>query len=57
MRKHNGYVQQAFRDYDERLRPFIEQVQADAVKVGLESLVPLTEEAINARNARSGSSF
>ncbi|KAA0075526.1 FAD-binding monooxygenase [Mycolicibacterium sp. P9-64] len=57
MRKHNGYVQQAFRDYDERLRPFIEQVQADAVKVGLESLVPLTEEAIDARNARSGSSF
>jgi len=57
MRTHNGYVQRAFRDYDERLRQFIEQVQDEAVTFGLESLVPLTEEAIDARNARTGSSF
>ena len=57
MRTHNGHVQAAFRDYERRLRPFIDEVQHDAVTFGLESLVPLTQEAIDARNAKAGSSF
>jgi 2-polyprenyl-6-methoxyphenol hydroxylase-like FAD-dependent oxidoreductase len=57
MSKHEGNLELAFRDYNECLRPFIDEVQEEAVTFGLESLVPLTEEAINARNARSGLSF
>jgi 2-polyprenyl-6-methoxyphenol hydroxylase-like FAD-dependent oxidoreductase len=47
----------AFREYDEKLRPFIEEVQAEAVRVGLETLVPRTEAAIRARNAKAGAEF
>lgn len=47
----------AFRLYDQRFRPFIDQVQAEAVRFGLESLVPRTAEAIRARNAKAGSDF
>lgn len=47
----------AFRRYDEALRPFIDQVQAEAVRTGLESLVPRTWEAIRARNERTGGDF
>lgn len=36
--------------YNKELRPFIEEVQTEAVKVGLESLVPKTEEVIRKRN-------
>jgi 2-polyprenyl-6-methoxyphenol hydroxylase-like FAD-dependent oxidoreductase len=57
MRTRDGNHELAFRDYDEGLRPFIEEIQEQAVTFGLESLVPLTEEAINARNARTGSEF
>lgn len=55
MRDHPAHHALAFRDYDARLRPFIEQVQAEAVRTGLETLVPRTEEAIRARNAKTGS--
>ncbi len=57
MGKHHGDLELAFRDYNEQLRPFIDQIQEEAVVFGLESLVPLTEEAIARRNARGGSSF
>lgn len=57
MRDHGCDFELAFRAYDERFRPFIEQVQAEAVRVGLETLVPRTEEAIRARNAQTGASF
>jgi len=57
MREHRGDFELAFRDYDEKLRPFIEEVQAEAVRTGLESLCPRTEEAIRARNAQTGSTF
>ncbi|RKG81679.1 FAD-binding monooxygenase [Corallococcus exercitus] len=57
MREHGRDFALAFRAYNERFRPFIEQVQAEAVRTGLESLVPRTEEAIRARNARTDSSF
>jgi 2-polyprenyl-6-methoxyphenol hydroxylase-like FAD-dependent oxidoreductase len=57
MRDHGRNFEFAFRAYNERFRPFIEQVQAEAVRTGLETLVPMTEEAIRARNAQTNSSF
>ena len=42
----------AFSEYNKRFRPFIEKVQAGAVNVGLEMLIPATEEAIRKRNAQ-----
>ncbi len=43
----------AFRAYEQKLRPYIDAVQAEAVRTGLETLVPRTEEAIRARNAKT----
>jgi len=57
MREHPGDFERAFRAYDDKLRPFIEEVQAEAVRTGLESIVPRTEEAIRARNARTDAMF
>lgn len=57
MRNHEGDFERAFRAYDERLRPIIDEIQAEAVRTGLETLVPRTEEAIRARNERSEDSF
>lgn len=57
LREREGDFELAFRDYDERFRPFIEEVQAEAVRVGLETLVPRTAEAIRARNARPDAAF
>lgn len=48
--KHNGNFELAFQEYNQSFRPFIESVQAEAVRMGLESLVPRTEEAIRKRN-------
>ncbi|HEY8919119.1 MAG TPA: FAD-dependent monooxygenase [Chitinophaga sp.] len=48
--KHHGNFELAFQDYNKSFRPFIEEVQAKVVKVGLEILVPGTEEAIRKRN-------
>lgn len=52
MQKHNGNFELAFQDYNTNLRPFIEEVQANAVRFGLEVMVPRTEEAIRKRNAQ-----
>jgi 2-polyprenyl-6-methoxyphenol hydroxylase-like FAD-dependent oxidoreductase len=49
--------ERAFRSYDERLRPFIDEIQSGAVAFGLETLVPLTQEAIDARYSRTDESF
>ncbi|MFT3713173.1 MAG: FAD-dependent monooxygenase [Archangium sp.] len=57
MRAHGADFQSAFAAYDASLRPFVEQVQAEAVRTGLESLVPRTEEAIRARNSRTDAEF
>ncbi|SEW45164.1 FAD-dependent monooxygenase [Chitinophaga arvensicola] len=51
--KHEGNFELAFQAYNKDFRPFIEQVQAEAVRTELESLVPRTEEAIRKRNAQS----
>lgn len=40
----------AFAEYDRSFRPYIEQVQSEAVRFGLEGLCPRTEEAIRKRN-------
>jgi 2-polyprenyl-6-methoxyphenol hydroxylase-like FAD-dependent oxidoreductase len=45
----------AFKEYDQRLRPVIENVQAQAIEFGLEMFAPRSEEAIRARNARLSS--
>jgi 2-polyprenyl-6-methoxyphenol hydroxylase-like FAD-dependent oxidoreductase len=57
LQKRNGNFELAFRDYNETFRPFIEEVQAEAVRVGLEALVPRTEEAIRKRNTQQGDFF
>ncbi|HEY4244619.1 MAG TPA: FAD-dependent monooxygenase [Kofleriaceae bacterium] len=57
MRAHGDDFTAAFRAYDAALRPFVEEVQAEAVRTGLETLVPRTEEAIRARNAREDGGF
>ncbi|MVM30286.1 FAD-binding monooxygenase [Spirosoma sp. HMF4905] len=49
--KHPDNVELAFQEYNKTFRPFIEEVQEEAVRMGLESLVPRTEEAIRKRNA------
>lgn len=43
----------AFQEYNKNFRPFIEEVQANAVNFGLEILIPRTLEAINARNSEA----
>lgn len=50
--QHQGRHEDAFRDYHARLRPFIDEVQKQAIDFGLEMLVPRTQEAINQRNAQ-----
>ena len=57
MRAAAGDYALAFRHYDENLRPFIDAVQADAVRFGCEMMVPMTAEAIRARNAKTGNDF
>lgn len=57
MRSAAGDYALAFRNYDENFRPFINEVQAVAVRVGLETLVPRTEEAIRERNSKTDAEF
>lgn len=47
----------AFRRYDDAFRPFVEQVQDEAERMGVETLVPRTEEAIRERNSKTGPEF
>ena len=42
----------AFQEYNDSLRPFVEDVQAQAVNFGLEMFVPGSERAIQKRNAQ-----
>ena len=50
--KHGGEFRAAFEEYNESLRPFVEDVQAQAVNFGLEMFVPRSAEALQRRNAR-----
>lgn len=50
LQKHNGNFELAFQEYNKNLRPFIEEVQADAKFNIKENFVLATEEAIRRRN-------
>jgi 2-polyprenyl-6-methoxyphenol hydroxylase-like FAD-dependent oxidoreductase len=52
--KHPADIDAAFQEYDDSLRPFVEEVQAQAVNFGLEMFVPKSEEALQKRNAHLG---
>jgi len=57
LRLHPGEYQRAFDEYEQKLRPLIDTIQAEAVRVGLETLVPRTEAAIRERNAKFALGF
>lgn len=50
LEKHYGNFDLAFQDYNNNLRPFIEEVQAEAAYNVKEKFVLATEEAIRKRN-------
>ncbi len=50
--KHPNDFRMAFQEYDRSLRPTVEQIQQQAVEVGLAMFAPRTEEEIQQRNAR-----
>ena len=54
LEKHPTDLDAAFREYNDSLRPFVEDVQAQAVNFGLEMFVPGSDEAIQKRNAQLG---
>jgi 2-polyprenyl-6-methoxyphenol hydroxylase-like FAD-dependent oxidoreductase len=57
MRSAAGDYAAAFRKYDETFRPFINEVQADAERVALETLAPRTEETIRKQNSKTEAEF
>lgn len=57
MRLAQGDHAMALRKYEENFRPFVDQVQGEAVRVGLETLLPRTEDAIRERNSKTGAGF
>lgn len=52
--KYPGDLRAAFQEYNERFRPVVEGIQAEAVEVGLEMFMPATDEAIERRNLQLG---
>ena len=50
--KHPENSEKAFQEYNDGLRPFVEEVQAQAVNFGLEMFVPKSGEALQRRNAQ-----
>jgi 2-polyprenyl-6-methoxyphenol hydroxylase-like FAD-dependent oxidoreductase len=52
--KHPGNLEKAFQEYNDSLRPFVEDVQAQAANFGLEMFVPRSEEAVQRRNESLG---
>ncbi|WP_374949199.1 FAD-dependent monooxygenase [Mucilaginibacter sp.] len=48
--KHNGNFENAFKEYNNSLRPFIEEVQATALNNVRKTFLPRTEEEIHQRN-------
>ncbi|WP_221390916.1 FAD-dependent monooxygenase [Dyadobacter sp. NIV53] len=53
LKKQNGDFTLAFEDYNNILRPFIEEVQATAESNVRENFIPRTEEAIRKRNTET----
>ena len=52
LEKHHGNFDLAFREYNQALRPVMEEAQATALTMLSDYLVPGTEEAIQTRNAQ-----
>jgi len=52
LEKHHGNFEVAFQEYNQQLRPFLEEVQATALTMLSDYLVPRTDEAIRSRNAQ-----
>lgn len=50
LQNHNGNFELAFQDYNKKLRPFIDEVQAEAGFNVKEKFIPATEDAIRKRN-------
>lgn len=48
--KHDRNFEEAFKEYNRSLRPFVEEVQVNAAEFGLNLFVPRTEEDIRERN-------
>ncbi|HEY0298953.1 MAG TPA: FAD-dependent monooxygenase [Arachidicoccus sp.] len=48
--KHKENFELAFQNYNKSFRPFVEEVQAKVIRVGLDTFVPRTAEAIRKRN-------
>lgn len=48
--KCNGNYTLAFKEYNHSFRPFIEEIQAEVLNVGVEALIPRTSAAIIKRN-------
>jgi 2-polyprenyl-6-methoxyphenol hydroxylase-like FAD-dependent oxidoreductase len=53
LQKHDGNFELAFQDYNQHLRPFIEEVQAKVERNVRDNFIPKTEEAIRKRNAET----
>ncbi len=51
LQKYPGDYEAAFQEYNDSLRPFIDEIQAHAVEFGLQTFAPRSEEAIRTRNA------
>ena len=54
LRNHPGDLRTAFQEYNDSFRPMVEDIQAQAVEVGLEMFMPRSEEAIQKRNLQLG---
>jgi 2-polyprenyl-6-methoxyphenol hydroxylase-like FAD-dependent oxidoreductase len=52
--KHPADFDAAFQEYNDSLRPFVEDVQVQAVNFGLEMFVPSSAEALQKRNSLFG---
>ena len=55
-KKYPNDFRRAFQEYDEALRPTVEEIQTQAVEVGLEMFAPKTEEGIRQRNSQVNAS-
>jgi len=53
LQKHDGNFELAFQDYNQDMRPFIEEVQAIAELNVRENFIPRTEEEIRKRNTET----
>jgi len=52
LKQHDGNFEAAFAAYNQNLRPFIEETQANALTMLNDYFIPKTEEAIHARNTQ-----